>query len=109
MFVQLSLHSQLIFLSRVAPATYYNLVIHNNNIKVLCCVHVHVCVRMGERMRKYVYNCACSNFIEFSSRSYGICIRTDFNFIANQFVQLNLCLIESVEVILHIIDGYVVL
>lgn len=48
MFVQLSWHFQLIFLSRVAPGTYYNPIIHNNNIKALRCVYVCMCANGGE-------------------------------------------------------------
>lgn len=77
-------------------------------------MYMYVCMRMGERVRKYEYNCACSNFIEFISHSHalGYAYSEEYNILIlllNQFVQLNRYLMESVEIILHIIDCYVVL
>lgn len=35
-------------------------------------MYMYVCMRTGERVRKYEYNCACSNFIEFISHSHAL-------------------------------------
>lgn len=110
MFAQLSRNSQLIFLSRAAPATYYNPIIHNNNIKVLCCVHVCMCADGGESEKVCVIvrvsiNTCFTEFIPNNCHSHGICMVKNI-FIANQ---LKFYLIESVEIIPHVIGCYIAL